>query len=213
MEPISQPRKAILIRHASTDMSGILCGQLDPPLNALGREQASALAQLLREWDVRRLYASDLQRAVETARPLAEQWGVPIVARRELREISFGDWEGKRWSHVRTITPDIANLESSPELCAPGGETYAAFRHRILWILNDILADSGGRVTAIVTHLGVMRVVLNELSWPNQQSRAPRRAIDHCSVYAIREHGSVLEVEGELSGLRPTEAKPAESAQ
>ena len=101
-----------LIRHATTDMAGTLCGQIDPPLNAMGREQASSLALLLRSRDVRRLYTSDLQHTVQTARPLAQLWAVPIVKRADLREISFGNWEGRRWSEVRTCVPDIRAMGS-----------------------------------------------------------------------------------------------------
>jgi broad specificity phosphatase PhoE len=179
VERINHPQKVLLIRHASTAMTGTLCGQLNPPLNALGREQATALAPLLRKWNVRRLYASDLQRAIQTAQPLAELWGIPIMARSDLREISFGTWEGKRWSEVRALTPDIAALESS-------------FRHRVLRALSGIVAECDGQLTAIVTHLGVMRVIFNEFSSTNQAS-APLRTIDHCSVFAIRVDGSVLE--------------------
>jgi broad specificity phosphatase PhoE len=192
VERINHPQKVLLIRHASTAMTGTLCGQLNPPLNALGREQATALAPLLRKWNVRRLYASDLQRAIQTAQPLAELWGIPIMARSDLREISFGTWEGKRWSEVRALTPDIAALESSPDLCAPEGETFTCFRHRVLRALSGIVAECDGQLTAIVTHLGVMRVIFNEFSSTNQAS-APLRTIDHCSVFAIRVDGSVLE--------------------
>lgn len=186
-----------LIRHATTDMAGTLCGQIDPPLNAMGREQASSLALLLRSRDVRRLYTSDLQHTVQTARPLAQLWAVPIVKRADLREISFGNWEGRRWSEVRTCGPDIRAMGSSPELGAPGGETFARFRARILLALKRTIADSNGYTSAIVTHLGVMRVLLTELTstgaiWD------PQRRIDYCAVYRFLVSGSSLHLCDEL---------------
>jgi broad specificity phosphatase PhoE len=200
--PSSESEEVLLIRHATTDMTGTLCGQIDPPLNAMGREQASALASLLRNWNVRRLYASDLQRALQTAQPLAELWNIPIVARSDLREISFGAWEGRRWSEIRAEGPDITAMETSPELGAPGGETFACFRNRVLSTLKETTADSGGQLTAIVTHLGVMRVVLNELSKPqlNQANRVwnPLQRIDPCAIYRILVNGGSFELVGEL---------------
>ena len=191
------PQELLLIRHAITDMTGTLCGQSDPPLNATGREQATALASLLSGWNVRRLYASDLQRAVETAQPLAELWSIPIVTRSDLREISFGAWEGRRWSEIRNDRTDIRAMESLPELCAPGGETFSCFRDRIRQALKETIAGSGGETTAIVTHLGVMRVVLSDLSSANG-IWSPQQRIEPCSIYQIRVSGCSLEFVGEL---------------
>lgn len=70
------PQELLLIRHATTDMNRTICSQGDPPLNGMGRAQASALAGLLESWKVRRLYASDLQRAVQAAQCL----GIPAYA-------------------------------------------------------------------------------------------------------------------------------------
>lgn len=186
-----------LIRHAATDMTGTLCGQIDPPLNALGREQARALAPLLQKWNVRRLYASDLQRALQTAQPLADLWNTTIIARKDFREISFGDWEGRRWSEIRAAGPAAKALESSPELCPPGGETFGCFRDRVLLAMTETVADCEGQSTAIITHLGVMRIILNELCSTNHVWE-PQRRIDHCSVYRVRASGAVLEYIEEL---------------
>jgi len=182
---VGYPQELFLIRHATTDMNGTFCGQSDPPLNAMGRVQASTLAMLLRSWNVRRLYASDLQRAVQTAEPLAKLWDIPIALRSALREVSFGDWEGKSWSQIRSQEPDIKAMESAPELCAPGGEAFACFHDRVLRDLKEILVECDGHLTAIVTHLGVMRVVLKEVSAANSVWEASQR-IDHCSIYRIR---------------------------
>jgi alpha-ribazole phosphatase/probable phosphoglycerate mutase len=184
-----RPQELFLIRHATTDMAGTLCGQVDPSLNAIGREQARALAQWLQHRQVRRLYTSDLRRAVQTARPLAGLWDLPILKRPGLREISFGAWEGKRWSEIRTADPDITAMESSPKLGAPGGETFACFRARILFALKQTLAESEGHTSAIVTHLGVMRVILTELV-PKNPNWDPRQRIEYCAVYQLRVSGS-----------------------
>lgn len=181
---MSPSQELLVIRHAATDMSGTFCGQSDPPLNSMGRAQATALAALLESWKVRRLYASDLQRAVQTACVLGKSWNVPIAARRALREISFGDWEGRRWSQIRAQEAGIRTMESSPEFCAPGGETFGRFRARVLAAFKEIVVESNGRLTAIVTHLGVMRVALKELSAENC-SWEPQQRVDHCSVYRI----------------------------
>lgn len=178
-------KELILIRHATTDMTGTFCGQSDPSLNMIGIAEARKLAALLKDFKVRRLYASDLRRAVETAEPLAELWGLPIITRAALREISFGEWEGKRWSEICADQPDMRAMESSPNLCAPGGEMFGSFRHRVLRELSEIILECNGHLAAVVTHLGVLRVLLKELStadcpWDSQQR------IEPCSFYKVR---------------------------
>jgi broad specificity phosphatase PhoE len=185
-------QELFLIRHATTDMNGTLCGQSDPPLNAAGRAQASALADLLGSWKVRRLYASDLQRAVQTALSLGRRWGIPVQARSSLREISFGAWEGRTWSQIRAEQPDVSKMETPTEICAPGGETFASFRDRVMRALNETITECDGRLTAIVTHLGVMRVILKELSSADSVWE-PWQRIDHCSVHRILVDKTLLE--------------------
>ena len=182
---LTNPQEFFLIRHATTDFTGSFCGQSDPPLNAMGRTQAIALAGELGSRQVRRLYASDLKRAVQTAQILGERWGIPVEAKSGFREISFGAWEGRRWAEIRAENPDVTPMESSGDFSAPGGESFDCFRTRVLCTLKQTLAECQGHLIAIVTHLGVIRVVLKELNsatfvWE------PQQRIDHCSVYRMR---------------------------
>ena len=170
-------------------MGGTLCGQSDPPLNALGREQADSLAQSFRGSSVRRVYASNLQRAVQTAQPIAELLGLPLTLRTELGEIGFGEWEGKRWSQIRAENPEIAAIESSPERVAPGGESFGRFRERVTRVLNEILTESGGQPAAIITHLGVIRFLLSELVGAKELWE-PERRIEYCAVFQLQLPGS-----------------------
>jgi alpha-ribazole phosphatase/probable phosphoglycerate mutase len=191
---ISEPQELILIRHATTDMTGTLCGHSNPPLNETGIAQARALSEQLRSWKIRRLYSSDLQRTVQTAQPMAELWQIPIVERSAFREVSFGDWEGRRWSEVRDAIPDIAAMESAPGPCAPGGEAFAYFRDRVLSALKETADECSGNLAAVVTHLGVMRVILNELGAADSVWN-PRQRIEPCSFYRIRLNQAFLKTQ------------------
>ncbi len=166
-------------------MAGTLCGQADPPLNSEGSKQASALAALLSGWNVRRIYSSDLQRALQTAVPLAESWKIPVKARTDLREISFGAWEGKKWSEIDTDARRMWSFESSPDLSAPGGETFASFRDRVLRAFSAITSDANGDVAAVIAHLGVIRTILSELRVEGPLWN-PQQRIGYCAVYRLR---------------------------
>src|ERR1700758_1941947 len=109
-------------------MAGTLCGESDPPLNQGGREQAQLLAFSMRQRNFRRLYTSDLQRAIQTAGPLGQTWGVDAIVLRELRERRFGEWEGKNWSQIVAENPGIIRPKSPLEFSTPEGENFSCFR-------------------------------------------------------------------------------------
>ncbi len=172
-------KQIILIRHAATDLAGALCGHLDPGLNEAGQDQVAALVHRLRERPIGRIYTSDLRRAAQTAEAIAGPRGVIAISRMDLREISFGAWEGLRWSDVQ------AHGSEYPALGAPNGETWCDFRARVLSALHEIAldADAPDRI-AVVTHLGLIRTALTDLA--NIDPHSPLlRQITYCSAYCF----------------------------
>jgi broad specificity phosphatase PhoE len=95
-----------LIRHgASTASPGLAIGASDPPLSELGRAQARSLAGLLAARPLVRVLSSDLRRAVETATAIAAPHRVVVESTRALREIDFGQWEGRDLSDLWVEDP------------------------------------------------------------------------------------------------------------
>jgi broad specificity phosphatase PhoE len=129
------------------------------------------------------LYASDLLRTVQTAEVLKETLGVGVVVRADLREISFGDWEGRSWSELKTngLCSGMQGFESSPDICAPGGESFVHFRERALRALKHVANGTEKHRIAIVTHIGVIQVALRYLAGAVDPNR--RQPIHPCSVY------------------------------
>ena len=87
----------LLIRHGENDFlkQNRLPGRLpDIHLNKHGREQAAALGETLKAFPIRAIYASPLERAVETAEPLAQALGLTIQLRPGLLDTNVGEWEG-----------------------------------------------------------------------------------------------------------------------
>jgi broad specificity phosphatase PhoE len=188
----------LLIRHAQTDLAGMLCGHLDPHLNAEGSKQAAALASLLSNHAIRRLYSSDLHRALETAQPLAELSGVPVMVKSDLREISFGVWEGRRWADVKAeLGPEAPSLETAPEMCVNGGERFDLFRARVESALREICNESIGQPTAVVTHMGVIRVALKYIASPEDPLLIEQR-MEYCAVYRFLFNGPSLMFAGQI---------------
>jgi alpha-ribazole phosphatase/probable phosphoglycerate mutase len=155
----------LFIRHAETDMAGTFCGHSNPPINARGQRQIQKLMSALDGEKIERIFASDLERAVATAGTLAETLGVPLIERPNLREINFGSWEGLTWQQIQEQDEaySLRWTEADPDLPAPGGESFANFQARVIAEVTEIFKDTDRRHAAVVTHGGVMRVVLQSL--------------------------------------------------
>lgn len=158
--------KLTLIRHGTTswNASRRFQGQTDVPLSDDGRRQASAIATALRSETFDRIYASDLSRAFETARILAESRNIEVIADPRLREFDFGRWEGLTWEQIVAIDPRLGGQPpTKPKLYDPdGGESFAQVCVRIRSFLDE-LAQQPYDSVAIVTHAGPLHATLNVL--------------------------------------------------
>lgn len=138
-----------------------------------------------------RVVSSDLQRAKQTAAELAAAWKRPLITYPALREISFGNWEALSWDDIESQDAAEAKrwLDLFPRAAAPGGESYSGFRERVLGAVRSIEAEAQGERVAVVTHGGVMRVVLEHLMGvPGGQ--AWQMTKPYCSVFTYRSESS-----------------------
>ncbi|WP_299433082.1 histidine phosphatase family protein [uncultured Meiothermus sp.] len=144
-----------LVRHGQTpwNVDGRLTGWTDVPLTALGERQARALSGGLTAERFERVVASDLNRAVHTAR-LA--YGEPHTVSAALRELNFGELEGLRWDEIAEHHKSA--LQGFEGFQAPGGESTATLRQRVFGVLDAL---PPGR-HLIFSHGGVLRLVLRE---------------------------------------------------
>ena len=95
--------KIILIRHAQSkgNEAGVVQGQTDEGLSELGKTQAKLFATYL-EGEFSAIYSSDLERAIQTAEPIAKKLNLQITTDSNLREAHFGIWEGLTYEEVKT---------------------------------------------------------------------------------------------------------------
>ncbi|MBA2742165.1 MAG: histidine phosphatase family protein [Actinobacteria bacterium] len=146
----------LLVRHGETDWNAErrVQGHTDRSLNEVGLEQIRALAQELADEPLDAIYASDLARAHETARAIADPRGLPIETLPELRERDFGTWEGLTDAEVFERYPE-AHTGSWGD-----AETREELAERVVSTLLQIAgAHPGGRVL-VVTHGGPLRAML-----------------------------------------------------
>jgi alpha-ribazole phosphatase/probable phosphoglycerate mutase len=162
-------RKVLLIRHAQSQFHGRFCGSSDPPLSHAGEAQAREVANKLRAASLDHICCSPLRRALATAERIAAATVCPLTIMDGLREIDFGSWEGLTWSEIELRDPAHAKLwmEQYPNVPAPGGEPFEAFRLRVLGAFRQIRLEavcSSRNTIAVVAHGGVLGVLLATLS-------------------------------------------------
>lgn len=160
----------LLIRHAHVDIGpppGVLCGWFDAPLSARGHSELERLRMHIAPSPAPdALYTSTLARARETAVAFEGLWRLPARPEDALREINCGSLEGMPLAELERDLPDLAarnRAQQDDEFAWPDGESYRAFRARVLDALRRIAGyHPGGRV-AVVTHAGVIAQVMGAL--------------------------------------------------
>jgi probable phosphoglycerate mutase len=152
--------RIIAIRHGETawNVDTRIQGQLDIPLNDVGRWQAKRLAQAVTDEGIVAIYASDLLRAYETARAVADNTGCDVVTDTGLRERHFGEFEGFTWKEIEERWPVASERWRKRDLdFAPlGGESLPVFYERCVGAASRIAAAYPGQTIALVAHGGVM---------------------------------------------------------
>jgi broad specificity phosphatase PhoE len=143
-----------VVRHAEPAVLGAVLGQCDPPLSRAGREQAE---QIMREISIVVVYSSPLRRARETAELLARGAKIEIVD--DLREITYGDWDGRTWAEIEAREPEIARRKMADwhGVTPVGGECWDQFVARVKRAFEHI--KLGPRPAAMVAHAAVNLVI------------------------------------------------------
>src|SRR5829696_9061290 len=146
----------LLARHGETDwnLERRVQDHTDRPLNDTGREQARALAEELADTPLGAVYSSDLVRAHETARIVADRHGLDVTAVPDLREREFGTWEGLTDREILQRFPQAHHGSWGD------GETPDAMSRRVLEALRRIAETHPDATVLVVSHGGPLRAVL-----------------------------------------------------
>lgn len=148
----------VLIRHAETvhNVSGITQGWSDSALSDRGNAQVRALAARVVQLAPDALFCSPLERAMSTARPIAEATGLQIITLDDLREMNFGRWEGQSFREIRVNDAEAARRwMEDPAAPCPDGESHNDVRERMA---RAFAASSGSARPVIVTHGTAIRI-------------------------------------------------------
>lgn len=156
--------RLILIRHGQTEWNadGRYQGQSNVALSDIGRTQAKFLAERFPVKHLDAIYASDLDRARETAECVGEKLGVLVRPEKAFRELSFGDWEGLTYQQITARWPEESHkLFTAPdELEIPNGETFQALQKRALSKINELCKEHVDQTIGIFAHGAINKTIL-----------------------------------------------------
>lgn len=167
--------RILLVRHGQSEWNaaGRWQGQQDPPLTDLGRQQARAAAEAIGA--IEAVYASDLQRALETATIIATAIGVlPVLVDAGFRERAAGEWEGLTRTEIEAGWPGYLDppadahtgFASSGPRRPPSWEPDESVVERATAALRRVHHQVGGGHVLVVTHGGLMYAVEAHLGQP-----------------------------------------------
>ncbi|MEG4073553.1 histidine phosphatase family protein [Microcoleus sp. Pol14C2] len=193
------------VRHGETTYSqtGSFCGAIDPELTPEGSQMAEQFAATYAKLPWNAVYVSPMKRTIATAKPLCDAVGIEMQLRDGLREINYGEWEGKTVEAVKKeYEEDYINWLTEPAWNAPnGGETSVEIASRASLVIAEIEEKYKSGNVLVVSHKATIRIILCSLLGIDLGRYRYRIAALAASVSIVKfdVRGPLLEVLGDRS--------------
>ena len=179
-----------LVRHGQDDET-IRGGWSQHPLTEEGICQAEALAEQIScnidNLAIKEIYSSDLNRAMQTAQIIADKTHLPVVSLPQFREANNGDLAGMKHTTAWERYPNLFWNQMQWEQCYPGGESPKQFYERIRATWEDFSQKilTKNETVLLVTHGGVIQVILSVIEGRPYSNREKQRSIPHASMLTL----------------------------
>ncbi len=188
-----------LVRHGETraNIERVWHGSTDSALTARGLAQAERVASFLATTrsNASVLYSSPLQRALGTARLIAQRLEVAVRVDAELSEYDLGSWEGMSFAELQERHRFFDRLAEEPDFAPDGAESARQVSARIAGALRRIAAAHPAERVVVVSHGGALALGLNLLA-----GHSLRRTMANCAVSDL-----VLEPDAKLLSFNETQ--------
>jgi broad specificity phosphatase PhoE len=171
-----------LLRHGLPKQADSLLGRTNPPLTAKGWQQMQRSSAGL-TFDV--IISSPLSRCHAYAQHLAQQNNSPLIVDSDWQELDFGDWDGQPISTLWDDQHGYGEYWQAPfELTPPNGETTTELLQRLTRSIERLSREYAGQRILIVSHSGVMRMLLAWLLNSTQQGNPhlSRVQLEHAAL-------------------------------
>lgn len=203
----------ILIRHGETDWNriGRCQGVADIVLNENGKRQAREVAHSLKDHDISAVYSSDLIRAHETARHIADHHGLTVRLEPGLQEMNQGDLEGLSFPDIRDQYAEVLKQwrESPETLRLPSGESLVEVQNRAWEVFEKVHDAHIGETVVAVSHNLTIITLLCKISGVGLKGFRDFHIEATSKNIVISENGGLrIDVVNDVSHLSPMEAVP-----
>jgi probable phosphoglycerate mutase len=195
--------RVLLLRHAETSAPGFFHGsESDVGLGLRGFLQARRVADRIAAEHPDAVYSSGMRRAVETALPIAEACGLPLLVIEGIRERRMGPMSGMPRSDGWATYEETKDhwIAGRLDFTHEGGESFAAIRDRATSAFGRLLESERGRTVVVVAHGVLNRVLLISLLEGYTPADFDRVPIDFVGVHDLRWDGTILRLAGYSAG-------------
>lgn len=181
-----------LARHGKDDDT-VRGGWSQHPLTDVGKAQAEVLASVVqsKNLEIRHLYSSDLPRAVQTAQSVAEKLHLSLIPMLSFREVNNGVLSGMKNELAAEMYPGLYWNMLAWDQRYPGGESPREFHERIRDAWDAFQKEILGRNenVLLVTHGGVIHVILSIVNGEAYSNKTPQRRIRNAELLALEFQG------------------------
>ena len=213
MAPSNRPTLVLLVRHGKTPTTGVELYGRRPGVDLAdaGVAQAEAVAQRIADLGagrVRAVYASPLERARQTAAPIARATGLRVRRNAGLLELDVGDWTGRKLRDLRKLKAWSTVQRYPSGFRFPGGESFLEMQSRIAATVDGLAERHRGETIVAVSHADPIRALVAH-TMGTHLDLFQRIVVSPCSVTAIlyTSGGPIVLAVNSTSGL--TELAPA----
>lgn len=196
--------KILVVRHgfSQSNLDGTFTGHLDAPLTDLGLKQGELVSDYIyKNYKIDAIYSSDLSRAVNTIKPLAESLNMQIKTTKNLREIYGGVWEGKTIAKIKEMyASDYEKWHTyADDMCPTEGESMREVMQRSKNALLDIARENQGKTVVVATHGGLIKALQGELMGLKVNELKTLNYVCNASIMEIEYDGEFKIVNGCIS--------------
>lgn len=151
-----------LLRHGAVAGEAGLYGHTDIPVSESGWQQMQQAVNI--DLQYQQIISSPLQRCLRFAKDYSNRQSLSLKIEPLIQEMNFGLWDGKTFDQLQPCWAELEQFWQSPSIVTPpDGESLSAFRERMTQIWPMLLKQCRGTQSLIVTHAGVIRMILAQL--------------------------------------------------
>lgn len=190
--------RIILVRHGRSmaNVSNVFAGITETPLTPHGLAQAQAVANYLvgRE-AIDKVYASPLSRAMDTVRPTAKRFSLPVIPDVGLIEVDGGRWEGLSFTELAEKFPEDFGpwMSDAPVNASPTeGESTRKVYARVVACIKRIAEENKGKTVLVGSHMTPVRALLVEALYGTVEAYTRKVAVPNASLHILRYENGTL---------------------